>query len=167
MTRYEEMRKAAMDRQRAWIEMRDRCFGYLTRFANGLIQYIGVPNDRIELLKKADGEAQYLPAEEGKHYTLPGAIQFCEEDGYWHLGLAITLSAPDVFPSVWYGFVIMLKEDGKDVLVKTGLEKKEWRIPSDQIGSCVEVFESIAAVSLERLVQGNAYQPKGIGFLAG
>lgn len=167
MTKYEEMRKAAVDRQRAWIEMRDRCFSYLGAFAGGLIRYIDVPTDRIEWLKKAEEEeARYSPAEGGGHYTLPGAIQFCEEDGYWHLGLAITLSGPGVFPPLWYGFVVMLKEDGKDVLIKTGLEKKEWRIPPDRIGNCDEVFESVATISLERLIQGSASQSKGIGFMA-
>lgn len=165
MTKYEEMRKAAMDRQRAWIEMRDRCFGYLSAFAVGLISYIGIPDDRFEWLKKAEEEVKYSPPENGNKYTLPGAVQFCEEDGYWHLGLAITLSSPGVFPAQWYGFVIMLKEDGKDIVVKTGLEKKEWRIPPDRIASCNEVFESVAAISLERLVQGSAYQPRGIGFV--
>jgi len=166
MTKYEEMRNAVMGRRRTWIDMQERCFGYLGFFAGGLIRYIGAPNDRIEWLKKAEEEVRYSPAEGGSRYTLPGAIQFCEEDGYWHLGLAITLSESGVFPQLWYGFVIMLKEDGKEVLIKTGLEKKEWRILPDRIGNCDEVFERIATVSLERLTQGNLSQSQGIGFLA-
>ncbi|WP_420240068.1 hypothetical protein ACOBR2_21365 (plasmid) [Telmatobacter bradus] len=166
MTKYEEMREVVMGKQRDWNEMKDRCYGYFGKFTKGLTQYIGIPDDRIKWLKKVDNEVRYLPAEEGADYTEMGAIQFCEEDGYWHLGLAITLSKPGVFPSLWYGFAIMLKEDEKDVLLKTGFENKEWRIPSNQIGSYNEAFERIATASLEVLTKGKTYRPTGIGFLS-
>jgi hypothetical protein len=172
VTKYEEMKQIVEQKRIAWIQRNESHFLYMRSFVGGLVSYLGVPtNDatlmnRITFLRKRDGVNEYSEAEESKAYTLPGAISYCEEDEFWHLGLAITLTDPGTFPPIWYAFAILLREEGDAIRVRVGLEKKDWQIALDEIGRCTDLFERIADLSIEGLRERQKVTPKGIGFLA-
>jgi hypothetical protein len=127
MPNYQDMCIAAKNAQTEFFAYRDRCFKYLNLIVEGLHSHCGVPDDQITYLKwngKEGTERWYSPAENGRVYSLPGAVAFDESDGFWHLGLSIGLTPENELPKQRVAFVICVAEQGETVQVKMGIDAK-------------------------------------------
>jgi hypothetical protein len=170
MSKYEEMRDAADTARKNWSQNRDRCWGYISTLVNGLIAYCEIPEplDRITFLKwnEATGERRaYREAEDGMRYTLPGATVFDREDGYWHLGVCVTLSPPGTLPSQWVSFALCVTEHEGKPMVKIGIPGKPRQIDLNDPRQCNEFYESIVDNIKSSFSDSRKSDSKRIGFV--
>jgi hypothetical protein len=167
-SKYEEMCAAAEMARKEWADQSERCSGYMKFIVNGFLQYCGISPDRITLLRRngASGpDEAYLEKKEGGHYLLTEAIVFDEKDGYWHMGLAITVSQPGVFPPSWFGFAVCVKEKDGQVVVKTGLDGMPQQLDLNQPAQCNGFYEGLAKICEQSLRDGRKPPSKRLGFL--
>lgn len=121
MSKYDEMREAAAVRRKDWIACRDRNLRYLIALVNGFVEYCGIPSNQYTFLRwhRAEGETPvYKEAQDNMEYSLPAAVVFDEEDGYWHLGMRVRLTPPGVFPTDWFFFAFCVTEEEGGPMVK-------------------------------------------------
>jgi hypothetical protein len=152
MNRYEEICEASDNAVRRWSEYRERSWGYLMKIVQGLVTHCGVPPDKIAFLRSNDlpGEARrYSPPEDGGFYTLPGAATF-EEDGYWHLGISVTLSPKGTFPARWIGAIVCVTENGGQADVKIGANGKSRTVNFSDAKQCAIFCDELAVFLKER-----------------
>jgi hypothetical protein len=110
-SRYEKL-CAALARARAErVARRDECFAFIERFVQGLIRFLKVPPDRVQLAP-ADGAAPNGP-------LTVGAASSLAEDGYWKTGLHFTIGgdAPGAV-SVVVALVLHIKKKERNFLFK-------------------------------------------------
>lgn len=77
MTKYEEMQAAARESSAAFNQYCERACGYFADLLNALMNHAGVPYGAITFLKwneQIGDDRAYLPPEDGKKYTLQGAV---------------------------------------------------------------------------------------------
>jgi hypothetical protein len=147
MSKYEEICDASKHAVKRWNEYRDRSWGYLNAIVQGLVTYCGVPRDKITFLRSnglPGEERRYRPAEDEGLYSLPGAVTFDEQDEYWHLGVAITLSRPGVFPERWIGGVLCGTEDDGQAVVKIGANGKPRVIDFSDPNQCANICDEFS-----------------------
>lgn len=162
MSKYEEMRSAARAARAAFDEYRQRSVQALGTVVEGLEDYCEVPNERIVLLKW-NGEYEelrgYVPAEAGRRFALPGAVEHDSADGYWYLGLQIWLNQTQ-----WITFPIgVIEIDGQTKFKMASSDPKAFN-PSDpnQVEAvCIGIANEIIRVYREPRGEARA---KKIGF---
>jgi hypothetical protein len=167
-SKYEEMCAAAESARKEWAGQSERCLGYMSTILSGFLDYCGILPDQISLLRwnEVTGPGQaYLEKREGGAYLLSDAIVFDEKDGYWHLGLAITVSLCGVFPPSWFGFAVCVKEKDGQVVVKTGLDGMPRQLDLNQPSQCNAFYEGLARICELSLRDGRKSPSKRLGFL--
>jgi hypothetical protein len=121
------MCEAAELARKAWFAQQERCWRYFFSLMNGLIEYSVIPPERITYLcwnGLVGEERNYTGPENGGQFTLPGAVKFDEDDGFWHLGVHIALRPPNHFPPTAVSFVLCVKDQDGQPLLKIGLDGK-------------------------------------------
>jgi hypothetical protein len=154
MTKYEELRRRAEETERKFNQRRERCWGYLAALMNGFVTFCAIPEDRLLFMRwnKVEGEGRrYQPPDDGR-YNLVGATELDRADGYWHLGLLITVSEPGRFPEQWFGFVLCVSEDRDGTpLVKLGVAGKPRRLDLGDADQCEEFYRSVFDMAKQML----------------
>jgi hypothetical protein len=153
MTKFDEMRDAANKGRRDFIAFRDRSWGYLIKLVTGFSEHCGVPNDQITLLRwngLTGDERAYSASGDGK-YVIPQAAEFDEEDGYWHLGVRVTLSDPGNFPVNWFAFTLCVTEEQCKPVVKLGFMGKPQSLDFEQPTQCAPFYEGIVTTVMQRI----------------
>jgi len=146
MSKYEEMARAAATAQTDWNEHRERCLGYLKFIVNGLMTYAEIPADQVTFLRwngEAGDDRKYSEAVEDDPYTLLDAIALDEGDGYWHLGLRISLLHSGALLPRWVSFVLCAAEQDQKPMVKIGVEGKPIPIDPNDAAQCNAFYETI------------------------
>lgn len=168
MNRYEEICEASENAIRKWIESRERSWRYLFAISQGLAAHSGVPPDKIFYLRSnnlSGGERRYRVPEEGGSYTLPGAATF-EDDGFWHLGIGVTLSPAGTFPERWIGAVVCVSDEGSQPKVKIGVNDKPRTVDLSDTRQCAAFCDELAVFLKEKFdnPQKITRQSEQIGF---
>src|ERR1700684_4410779 len=101
MSKYQEMCEASIAARKKAIQSRDRCFKHLIFLVNGLAKYCEIPGDKITFLLWNEDRGTYREADDGMMHGVPDAAFYNKSDGYWHLGVAITLSPKGSIPENW------------------------------------------------------------------
>jgi len=170
MSKYEEICKANATVRENWSQYRDRSWQRLWSIVNGLEAYCEIPPEMVTFLRWNEGAGDaraYVEAENGMRYTLPGATVFDKDDGYWHLGLCITLSRPGAIPPQWVYFVLCVTElDGKP-MVKVGVVGKPRQIDFDSPEQLNALYEYIFESVMKCFHDSNKDASKPIGFVVG
>jgi hypothetical protein len=146
MSKYEEMAGAAAAAQTDWNQHRDRCLGYLKFLANGLITYAEIPPDQVTFLRwngETGDDRKYSEAAEDDPYELMDAIALDEGDGYWHLGLRISLLHSGALLPRWVSFVLCAAEQDQKPMVKIGVNGKPIPINLNDTAQCNAFYETI------------------------
>jgi len=167
MTKYKELQQAQKDAAKSWYDFRERSWRYYFKFIGGLIDYCAIPDAHLTYLKwnlESGEDRRYTEAEGGSKYTLPGALEFDEEGGFWHLGVSITLSEPGHFPVRWVSFLLCINEiEGKPV-VRIGLDGKGQTLDMDDEGQRGALYESIVNQWLKMFAEPRKRKAKTLGF---
>jgi hypothetical protein len=170
MTKYEEMCSAANNARKEFLDCQQRCWAYFYSIIGGLEDHCGVPKEKITYLKwngQRDGTRRYLPAEPGITYTLPGAIDYDETDGFWHLGLRIVLGPDNVAPKPWVTFALCIKEQNQTPMVKVGIDGKPRTIFLDNENARNQYCEIITEEAVKAFSNPTEPGIKVIGFVTG
>lgn len=170
MTKYEEMCEAAKNARKEFLAYQQRSWGYFGAIINGLQTHCGVPVDKITYLKwngHQEEARQYLAAEEGMKYALPGAIDYDEINGFWNLGILITVTPDNVFPKQWVTFALCIKEQNQTPLVKIGLDGKAQLVQLENLGARNQYCEMIAEQVIKAFSDPTEPGSKVIGFALG
>ncbi|MGO8759026.1 MAG: hypothetical protein ACLQG3_12955 [Terracidiphilus sp.] len=167
MSKYDEMCAAAESARNKWFEQRHRCWRCLNLLMGGLEDYCGIPADRITYLhwNGLNGEERnYSRPEGGRSFTLPGATDFDEEDGFWHLGVHIALRPPGHLPPTAVAFVLCVKDQAGQSMLKIGIDGKVGQVdPTDrtQVNAfCDRIFENVK----QSFREPNSPKRKSLGF---
>ncbi len=138
MSKFEEMCESVAACNRRWIEHRGRCYQNLNRLVAGFKKYCEIPEANICFLP-LDKEPK-----KNTQYNIVGATHFNDNDGYWHLGLCMTLTKnPNVFPKQRVLVAICITEHDGKVMVKRGPEDKPRQLDLDNQSQYSEFYESI------------------------
>jgi hypothetical protein len=124
MTVYEELQQAAEDHQRRWHDLDRRMMTGLGRIVHAFETLCAVPKDQEGVIfsrwdgnPPIDGKRIYRVPDNGGVYTLPGAVRFHPEDGFWRLGVRLVLSQ-NIIPMRSSFFVLTITErKGKTILI--------------------------------------------------
>jgi hypothetical protein len=146
MSKYEDMVGAAAAAQTNWSQHRDRCLGYVKFFVNGLMAYAEIPPDQITFLRwngATGNDRKYTEVEEGDKYTAMGATALDEADGYWHLGIRISLVHSAALLPRWVFFVLCAAEEDKKPMVKIGVDGKPIQIDLNDPTQCNAFYDTI------------------------
>jgi len=140
MSKYEEMWQAAITQQRNFHQQRLRCSQHAVKLINGFQAYCGMPSHNVKLLRWTGDQTAPVPYEEadpGKTYTITGAMQFNEEDGYWHFGVHLDLTQMQ-----WITFGMAISDaDGKSLVKFSGAKPRQ--IDLNDHSQCNAFYESI------------------------
>jgi hypothetical protein len=171
MTKYEEMCDAAKTARDEFEAYRKRCGVYFWGLIGALQSHCGVPPEKFTFLKwngEREEARQYLAAEPGMKYTLPGAIDYDELDGFWNLGVLTTLTPDNVFPKQWVTFVLCIKEQNQSPIVKIGLDGKTQVVDLSNVDARNQYCEILSEKIIEAF-KGDPTKPavKTIGFVLG
>jgi hypothetical protein len=171
MTKYEDMCTAAKTAKDEFFAYRQRCWNYFGSVVEGLQMHCGVPSETITYLKwnGQQGDARsYSPPSDSPtaRYTLPGAINYDEADGFWHLGLNINLS-PNAYPVRHISFLLCANEQNGIPMMRMGLDEKPQMVPFEHVIArdmfCDRLMERLTQVFREPIKPAT----KKIGFLLG
>jgi len=167
MSKYDEMCAAAESARKEWFAKQERCWKCLFSLMGGLMNYCGVPDDRITYLRwnGLNGvERNYSRPEGGGSYTLPGATYFDEEDGFWHLGVHIALGPPGHLPPTAVTFVLCVEDQAGHSMLKIGIDGNVGQMdPTDptQVNAfCDRIFENVK----QSFHEPNSPKRKSLGF---
>ena len=162
MTNYADMSKAARDSQSLFNSFRGRAYGYLDKILQGLSTHCQVPHDKITFLKlvdEQDGNRTFSPADPGRRYSLSGATVFDDSDGYWNLGIRISLTQLQFIT-----FVLCVTEEGGIVKVKTGRNAKPRVLNLDSEGDINAFCDSIADGVVAVFAEPRSSNSRTLGF---
>jgi hypothetical protein len=95
MSKFDEMKAAAIAARKDWSGHKDRCLNYFVEIIQGFILHCSIPPENISFLRWNDQTKHYEPCDDNKHYTLPGAVVFDEKEELWRLGIHITFTQVD------------------------------------------------------------------------
>jgi hypothetical protein len=120
MTKYEEIKAAAVAGERLFRERQNRCQQYGVLLWRNFASYCGIPSEQIRIWRWNGWNAQpvFEDAKAGYIFTPAGAMKFDEESQSWRFGLEIELGATGW---VFCGFGVA-DSDGK-ALVEVALNK--------------------------------------------
>jgi hypothetical protein len=107
-----------------------------------------------------------LPPEDGGTYVFPGAIEYDETDGFWNLGVLITLTPDNTFPKQWVTFVLHIKEQNQAPLVKIGLDGKTQVVLLEN-GNARNHYCELLAEQVVKAFSNPTQPSKVIGFVIG
>jgi hypothetical protein len=159
MTKYEEMREAAVTEVRKFHERQRRCLKCGIDLVNGFISYCGIPNEQLKLMRW-NGPTHSTPFEEaepGKKFTMAGAMQISEEDQYWRFGVHLVLNWSQ---SIYFALGVA-DRDGK-TMVRLGDDKPQPIDFSDQ-NQCKAFYDVIVEMVKDCYRDGKPSR-KAIGF---
>lgn len=88
-------------------------------------------------------ERRHTEPEDGGKWTFPGAIEFDEDDGYWSVGICVTLTSPGAFPSNWFSFALYVSEDKGQTLAKVGSVGKPRIVDTKDSAQCALLYDEI------------------------
>jgi hypothetical protein len=163
MSKFEEMCAAFTKSQKAEDAYKQRCLHNLGRLFQGFSVYCDFPNGTLKVVP-LDKEI-----DEKMNYFIPGAAHETE-DGFWHVGLWITISET---PMRWATLVIDLsvaEVDGK-VVVKIAEKDSPRPIDLGDTHQCNEFYERLVKMISNVLVgrprSGKPSDANPIGFRIG
>ena len=162
MANYSEMRDAALNAQQRFNGMRDRAYGCLGKVVQGLITHCQVPQDKITFLKwngGLDEQRHYYPADAGQRYSLQGAAVFDDSDGYWHLGIRISLTQLQ-----FVSFALCVTQQDGTIKVKTGVDAKPQTLNIDNEAELRAYCESIADKVIQVYAEPKSSESRTFGF---
>jgi hypothetical protein len=118
MTKYEEIKEAAVAGERLFREGQNRCLQYGALLWRNFAFCCGIPSDQIRMLRWNGWHAQpvFEDAETGYRFAPAGAMKFDEEGQSWRFGLEIELGA---IGWVFCGFGVA-DSDGKALVEVAG-----------------------------------------------
>jgi hypothetical protein len=95
MTKYEEIKEAAVAGERLFRERQNRCLQYGVLLWRNFASYCGIPSDQIRMWRwnGSNAEPVFEDAEAGYLFAPAGAMKFDEESQSWRFGLQIRLGA--------------------------------------------------------------------------
>src|SRR5260370_28179076 len=95
MTKYEEIKEAAVAVERLFRERQNRCLQYGALLWRNFAFYCGIPSDQIKMLRWNgwNAEPAFEDAETGYRFAPAGAMRFDHESQSWRFGLQIELGA--------------------------------------------------------------------------
>jgi len=168
MTKYEEISAAAQQGRVEFVAYRDRSWQNLFTLVRGFINYCGIPDGQISFRRwnGLDGaERDYTRPEDGGMWTLPGAVEFDDEDNYWHLGIYVSLTKPGLFPPNWFSFVLCVSEDKGQLMAKIGLVGRPQPVDPLNQPQLASFYDFIIGECLRLIKEPRRSQPaKEIGF---
>jgi hypothetical protein len=106
-------------------------------------------------------EPQYDEADPGMIYTISGAMQFNEEDQFWHFGLRLALTGMQ-----WAIFGLGVADRDGKAMVRIGPGNARQIDLSDQ-NQCNEFYDSIVESIKHCYRDDGNIVPKAIGFCVG
>jgi len=169
MSKYREICEAASNAGKSWINYRDASWKHISDLVNGFVRYCEIPLDRVAFWcwnERTDEERSYLPAEEGKKYTMFGATKFDRSDRCWHLAVCITLSEPGPFEE-WAAFLLCVTDAAGKAMARVGLQDKLRQIDLGDPSQCNQFYDDIVKALVEAFRGNQTPGPKTIGFTAG
>jgi hypothetical protein len=161
VSKFEEMLQASALTRKQWSRYRERTYTNLSKLVNGFVTYVQIPRECISF-RPLDKEP-----EDGWTYNLIGATHY--KDGFWNLGLCVTLSNQPITPSSGPRLLLaisMKERDGK-VLVKRYLTDKPRTLNLDDENQCNEFYENIVddiKKFYEQSLPDSDDTPNSIGF---
>ena len=162
MAKYYQMCQASLDAAERFQQYRERVLKYASKVRRALILNCAVPQDKITLFKcneKTDEERQNVPVDEEILPTLQRVLERPESDGYWHLGIQITLSQMH-----FVSLVLCFSEDGGSPIVRIGQEGKGEAIDLDDQQALASFCESIGDIVVAAYGDTRASTSRSIGF---
>ena len=169
MTAYDDLCKAAEAAEVEFQAYRQRCWSYFGWVIDGLKSHSGVPGQSIVFLKwngkKGEGRG-YLAREDQTtpFYTLPGAAGYDESDGYWHLGICISL-AESFLGHV--SFLLCTNEQNGEPMLRMGLQERPEPVSIDDTAAqklcCDKLMKRLTKLYSDPTKPGS----KAIGFVLG
>jgi hypothetical protein len=164
MSKYQEICAVAANSEKAWSHYEDTCGRHMSELVTGLVTYCEIPSDKVRFLRwnGMTGEQRNYTAPDGEDeiYSLPGAIKYDRTDGYWHLGIVVTLSQLQ-----WVGFVLCVTEESGKPLVKFGGVGTPRRIGDSKQRD--EFFDEIVGKLKQSYENYRGPGPKNLGFKEG
>lgn len=145
MSHYDDFCEANQKNNREWFEFRERSFGHIESLVNSLATEWQIPAGRIGFLKwngETDDDRLYSESETGR-YTMAGATDYDESDGYWHLGVMVVLSEKTL-PVEWIGFALCVSEDNGKLVVKINADGKPVPLDTSDKDRVHDFFENLA-----------------------
>jgi len=156
MSKFTEMGDAVASARKKWSDFRDRCWKDLDSIIKGFVEYCEIPREQVSF-SPLDTDP-----EEGVQYAFAGAVHYAE-DGYWHLGLVITLIP---FQPLLIELCVN-DRDGK-VAVKAGRDGKPRTInlqnPTERAAFYDEIVEDVKRYFTEEPDFNDAPSMRKIGF---
>lgn len=153
-----ETARAAQKNRHAY---RERCWQYMASVLNGFLTYSQIPSPNVTFLRwngLAGENSHYEQAESGRRFTVPGATVL-GEDGFWNLGLSITLTA-----GTFVSFALFVSEqDGKPV-AKVGAPGKTYALDFTDQQQCAVFYEDLVEKIKQCFGDPRKPQPRVIGF---
>lgn len=93
MTHYEQICKAYIEGREKYIEFRNNSFEAIRYFNARMVNYMGIPQDKIQYVKISGDEIQ------GNGLTCIGALQYLHDVNMFECGIVMTVEiAPNAFP---------------------------------------------------------------------
>lgn len=164
VSKYDEMCDAAAKARSLREDSRNRSLGYLCRIVNGLIKHCEIPEEQIAY-SRWDGKGNtYQRAEDGMRYTVPGAAVLDEEDGYWRLGIRITLTPAGAWlRHIVFAVLCVSEQEGMPV-IKISPTGRPSRLNVDDPNQCGKFFDSIVENIKIGLLDPQKTKSSQIGF---
>jgi hypothetical protein len=136
MSKYSEMCEAAGVARKNGLEFRERCWHNLHLLIEGFKADCEFPGGQCEIVPLDK------PVTAGAVTNVVGAAHFDPKDGYWHVGLVITLKVPNQSPQRLLIRIALTERAGK-VLVKTGTNDKPREIDLGNAGQLKAFYDEI------------------------
>jgi hypothetical protein len=138
MSKFEEMCAAFGKARRDGTEYQHRCFQNLSFLVQGFSKYCEIPPESIQVVP-VDQDAK-----KDTFYAIPGAAHFDPNDGFWHVGLVITLAErPNTFPRLRALTKVSVRERDGKVVVKRGGDDRPRELNLGDQQQCNEFYDDI------------------------
>jgi hypothetical protein len=160
MSKFDEMRSAALAANRDWRAYEERCGRFMCTLVNGFIEYCGIPASNITFLRWDDGEQRYSESDDDMKYTFSGALRFDEKDRCWRFGISIILTQGHL---VAFGVTLTESEDGK-FMIKAAGDKSSREIEINDSTRCYELYDEIISKIIASYQTRNPGLERIIGF---
>jgi hypothetical protein len=149
MNKFDEICEAYKNSRHEFFDYEGECRKFVVQIVQGLIKYLRCPKEQIK----------YYPIneepEKNTEYHIGGAMEFNDNDRFWHIGLGITIyEAPRVYPQETIRAELLIKKVDDQYHVKFGKRGKLFKLPEDDIDN----FYNHIYESLLNLYRGDLHQ---------
>lgn len=168
MSKYKEMQDASAFAAKNWFELQERCWAHIAKLVHGFRLYCDIPADRLRVLKwngLSGEDREYAEPEGGGRYFVPTVAEFDSEEGFWHLGISITLTPEGSFPPQWFAFILCVGEKEGEIMVRVGSVGKPSAIDFEDKASCDAFYKTIVDKAIQMVGQPTKPGSKTMGFV--